>query len=150
MRKLLLILLVASITANGQPLTAPNYIDWGSSIPVEGLVLGFGKSDYAVRSKYDTTLLFKGEDNCVHHFSKKNVYEGMYSSPGVGCLVYHGPAGCPDKWEHFKAICTICLRHIEVKETRWVEQLKDEYAEALEKLDEYQKSVDKLNKKLKQ
>lgn len=87
-----------------------------------------------VVSKYDTTILYKGDDNCSHLFAGKQVYEGMFSSPGIGCCVIHDAAGCPDAWSNEKKICTICLKHVQIKETRTVIKLQDDYEIALEKL----------------
>jgi len=83
----------------------------------------------SVISKYDTTILYKGFDTCKHNFvSEKKPLSA------TTCAVSHGITGCPADWINEKQICTICLKHIQVKEKRDVEQLKDEYTTALEKL----------------
>ena len=99
-----------------------------------GLTTSYGLFDRNVKviSKYDTIILYKGEDNCSHLFAGKQVYEGIFSMST--CCVVHDAAGCPDAWSNEKKICTICLKHIQIKETRTVIKLQDDYEIALEKL----------------
>jgi hypothetical protein len=93
-----------------------------------------------VKSKYDTTVLFEGKHNtyetfiCVHDWAIEKKPEGNYNQV---CAIMHGAAGCSNYWMNQNKICTNCLRHINIKETRWTEpkeQPKDRYKEALEKL----------------
>jgi hypothetical protein len=86
-----------------------------------------------VLSKYDTTVLYNGSAECKHHFVSKKENRLSWATT---CAVNHGPEGCPADWLNEMKICTICLKHIQVKETRYTEPIKDEYTEALNKLNE--------------
>lgn len=91
-----------------------------------------------VKSIYDTSVLYEGRKFeyiiCLHNWTEKDVRNGMYSSPFISCAVYHGETGCPDKWAKFQRICKSCLRWEEIKETRIIEEKKDEFEETLERL----------------
>lgn len=89
----------------------------------------FRSSNEIVSSKYDTTVIYKGGDCKAHHWVGEKIKPSFW-----GCLVNHGAAGCHDDWLNQKSICTNCLRHIQVKETREVQVVKDPYEEALERL----------------
>lgn len=85
-----------------------------------------------VKTKYDTTVLNGGDTIlCPHKFVKKTVSKNYGT-----CAVFHDAAGCPDTWVNEFSICRFCLRHIHVKESRFVEQpAKEEtYDELLNKL----------------
>lgn len=101
------------------------------------LSYGFFDRNVKIVSKHDTTIiLYKGTEDCNHLFAVKQVYEGLFSNYGYCCLVEHGELGCPDKWSNEKKICTICLKHIQIKETRTAIKLQDDYEIALKKLNE--------------
>lgn len=105
-----------------------------------GTIIGSSlQPNYRTFSTYDTTVLNEGDKSCDHNWAVKSVYEGMYSSPGISCLVNHGPGGCPDRWSNEKHICTTCLRHIQIKETVHIEEIKNPYDEALERLEKSKK-----------
>jgi len=91
-----------------------------------------------VVSKYDTTILNIGDEKCLHIFATQ---KPNYSNLGQSCGVFHGAAGCPNNWLNEKRICTKCLRHIQIKEGRTVNELPPPK-------DEYQEALDKLNKKM--
>jgi len=104
--------------------------------PSDGYGLYIDKTTEVV-SKYDTTVIYKGADNCSHKFASKAQPNGLYSGFTMSCDVLHDAAGCPDKWLNEKQICTKCLRHMQIKEDRTVKELpppKDEYQEALDRL----------------
>lgn len=91
------------------------------------------KGDVVV--KYDTSVLYAGKNKCNHSFANEiSSYSGYMGIPGASCAVYHGETGCPDTWYNGKSICIYCYRHIQVKETRYIETPIDVYAETLEKL----------------
>jgi len=116
--------LLISVTASSQSVF--NYD--GISGTVDG-VYYYQPKNTIVHSKYDTTVIYKGGDCKVHSWANEQVQVSSLS-----CLVYHGAAGCPDGWLNQKSICTNCLRHIQVKETREIQVVKDLYEEALERL----------------
>lgn len=135
----LAILIMVSFYSEGQDnmpsLSITPFTDMTLGITTPG-ILSYSLFDRNVKVvlKYDTTILYKGAEDCNHVFAGKQVYEGMFSSPGVSCCVMHDAAGCPDAWSNEKKICTICLKHIQIKETRTVIKLQDDYEIALEKL----------------
>lgn len=86
-----------------------------------------------VTSKYDTVILYKGIKHNHHFVSERKPVKT------ISCLVNHGPEGCPEDWTDIKQICTICLRHIHIKETRITKPKPDEYQEAFEALERLHK-----------
>lgn len=83
-----------------------------------------------VESRYDTTVIYEGVNTIEHQHDWviKDVRDGMFSSDEVSCLVWHGATGCPDKWMNNDEICKICLRKMNVRESRYVvEPPKDDY-----------------------
>jgi hypothetical protein len=133
---------LVSICSNGQDysgsLTYRPQQDLSYSLPLSTTtpgILSYSLFDRNVKivSKYDTTILYKGEDNCIHLFAAKQVYEGTFGGLS-SCCVLHDAAGCPDAWSNEKKICTICLKHIQIKETRTAIKLQDEYELAVERL----------------
>jgi hypothetical protein len=146
MKKVLtLIFIIFTINCTAQLDTSyfstPNAIYLGGSSQLNWVASDIRSVD--VISKYDTVVLNKGNLKCKHHFVSKDVRDGLYSK-SYSCLVNHGAEGCPDTWLHEKQICALCLRHIEVTETRSAKVviIVDEYEEALKKLN---KQNDKNN-----
>ena len=137
MKKLLVLVLIAFSTlsysqysiADSSEITASGigqlYISSGF-----GTISAFGTAaPTKVVIKYDTTILNKGVESCSHKYANE-----QQPISYISCAVYHGESGCPNDWLNRKSICTICLKHIQVVESRIVIQLKDEYTEALNKL----------------
>lgn len=86
-------------------------------------------------SKYDTTILNKGLESCKHDWAIKDNPNGyMGIGKNVSCLVNHGITGCPDEWENYNIICTVCLKHLNISEKRIAEKIVNKYDEALERL----------------
>lgn len=96
----------------------------------------FQSENSTVYSKYDTAVIYKGSDCWSHHWVNEKIKPSFF-----GCLVNHGAAGCPDRWLNQKSICTNCLRHIQVTETREVRVVKDPYEEALERLNKQVQNI---------
>lgn len=128
------LLLITILLVSTKCFSQQSSIDTGYNILYS---FGVGEEGFNVVSKYDTTILNNGKEKCSHSFAKKYAKQGAFSGVYISCLVNHGIAGCPDTWEHYKAICRHCLRHIEVKETKL----------AFKKVDEYDALLEKLNKK---
>lgn len=82
-----------------------------------------------VVSGYDTVILFKGLLRCNHKWAVKETPISY-----ISCAVMHDDTGCPNNWLNEYRICTICLRHENIKETRYVVYPKDEYTEYFNKL----------------
>lgn len=138
MKLLLSLLILCSLNAGAQIGTMPVALPYPTGSLLINETWPIGRSV----SRYDTTILFPGVDSikCAsHHFVSKSVATGMYSTPGIECLVWHGATGCPDKWMNENSICTVCLRHINIKESRTVEIPVDEYQQALDRLNKIQK-----------
>lgn len=93
-----------------------------------------------VCSKLDTTVLFSGIDTASHshvYVSETHPDYQSYSTGTAMTLVYRpcldSHIGCPESWLNQNQICELCLKHINIRETRWYE-------------DKYQKALDRLNK----
>lgn len=88
----------------------------------------------AVSSRMDTTILFKGIDtaNHVHVFATE---EKHWGDENMTLLIWIPPNRLTDGLRDDKQICELCLRHIQIKETRWYE---DKYTKALERLKKIQ------------
>ena len=121
MKKYIIILLLLPFAASSQlrydttVIFAPTY--------------AFRSSNEIVSLKYDTTVIYKGVDCKYHNWVKEKIKTSL-----ISCGVYHDAAGCPNDWLNQKSICTNCLRHIQVKETREVQVVKDPYEEVLKRL----------------
>lgn len=89
----------------------------------------FGFSVGKLKIAYDTTVLNKGLKTCNHDIVGERKKESF-----ISCAVYHGATGCPNDWMNQNYICTICLYHFNIKETREVIQEVDKYEEALKRL----------------
>jgi len=111
------------------PFAASSQLRYDTTVSIIGGIYGFNPSYKIVSSKYDTTVIYKGGDCNRHNWVKEKIQVSFW-----GCGVYHDAAGCPDGWLNQKSICTNCLKHIQVKETREVQVVKDPYEEALERL----------------
>lgn len=94
-----------------------------------------------VCSKLDTAVLFNGIDTSLHSHVYISETNGYYKNYGFTTAVYRpcddSNIGCPETWLNQNQICELCLKHINIKETRWYE-------------DRYQKALDRLNKIKKQ
>lgn len=141
MKKILTaIAIIISLQAVGQNDTINSYtplLGYGYSILNSTLTIRNYHKDEIVISKFDTTILYDGDKKCKHNYaSEQKIDSGFF----ISCDVLHGLAGCPEHWLKERQICTTCLRHIDIKETRRVEVVKNEYEAALERLNK------KLNK----
>lgn len=125
-------MLLGAIKSNAQLYSTitPQYS--GSTITAEWR--GFNSIDVKVVSKYDTTVLFIGMEICTHDWVTKDNGSGYMGIRYTSCAVVHGAGGCPDTWGNYNSICTKCLRHINVKESRVVQGVKSKYDEALDRL----------------
>lgn len=110
-------------------------------------IVCFGQASFftsgIIKSKYDTTVIFKGVDTVNHEHvyvaEKKSTNSlGYYSV----CAAMHDEAGCSKNWLQQFEVCTICLKHIYISETRWVEHKKP----AEHPKDKYKESLEILNK----
>lgn len=136
MKKLFIIALLFSATASAQVDTSKAWFgtisSMGGTFTMPGSNLSVGRLFYTpsrIISTYDTTVLNKGKDSCIHAFVSERQTFSM-----ISCAVYHGDTGCPDNWLNIKSICEHCLRHIHVKETRRAEAIPDRYSELLKKI----------------
>lgn len=124
MDKLIIIaVLFISTSVKGQGITLEGYRLFPNTIEGGGKVV----------SKYDTTIIYKGLAKCQHKIVAE---KEPYSSVTTSCTVNHGWTGCPNDWFNKNYICTICLYHFNIKESRYVEAVPDDYAEAKKRLDE--------------
>lgn len=85
--------------------------------------------------KYDTTVLFNGMDTVEHqHIYVK--HSNITRNQSMSCAAIHDEAGCDWWWANDDVICTICLRNVNVRETRSVKITKvfDPYQDAKERL----------------
>lgn len=93
-----------------------------------------------VYSKMDTTVLFKGIDTAFHlHVYVSDAGPDYTDFTGfITTLEYRncGGLGCPEDWLNENQICELCLKHINIKETRWYE---DRYKNALDRLNKLKK-----------
>jgi len=100
-------------------------------LPIDSIIPIVVPTTNKVIFRYDTTVLFVGIDTtahvCVFAVEKKVL-------PSPVCTTIHGDVGCPDLWLNQKRICTICLRHLLIKEDREIEQIPDPYQQALSRL----------------
>jgi len=110
------------------PFAASSQLSYDTTVTISS-IYGFKPSNEIVSSKYDTTVIYKGVDCKYHNWVKEKIKTSL-----ISCGVYHDAAGCPDGWLNQKSICTNCLRHIQVKETREVQVVKDPYEEVLKRL----------------
>ena len=122
-KAILFLLLIATIsvkaqTFSGQPNT-PTIDSFTTTVLLE-------VPEYY--SKYDTVVLYKGDEKAVlHNWAYKPIEDNVSH-----CLVLHGPLGCENDLKIIFRICITCLRHEQMKETRF---LKDNlYGVTLEKL----------------
>lgn len=70
--------------------------------------------DFELIHTNDTTELDKPiRKGCNHVYINEDV---DYSTIGLSCATSHDPCGCPSAWKSYKAICEICLRHIQINE----------------------------------
>lgn len=134
MKKLIVLIAITLISApsKGQALTgfanivnsSPNMVtaDW------VGLSGGF-PANVEVISTYNTTVLNKGNKDCDHKWAVKIKEISM-----ISCAVMHGAEGCSNNWKNDLRICTECLRHEQITETRTTKTKADKYQEALNKL----------------
>jgi len=138
MKKLLVLVLIAFSTLSYSQYSIADSLVITDSTVTEtliynglfGTISGFSSAAQTkVVSKYDTTILNKGSEKCSHKYANEQQPVSY-----ISCAVYHGESGCPNDWLNRKSICTICLKHIQVVESRTVIVLKDEYTEALNKL----------------
>lgn len=136
MKNILIILLLVSNSLFGQQ--SLFVYDTSATTMVTGLTTGALFSTGSIENyfngkvsyRYDTSILYKGNsNNCEHRFvERKTAFDGRV------CGVSHGAIGCPDRWYKNNSICTKCLKHVHVKETRSIIKEVDEYEEALQKL----------------
>lgn len=131
------IVLLFSIAASGQPQPV---FSLGNSQEILGYSLG-GTDLYRMPTgktivAYDTIVYFVGEKiEHEHQFVKEKKTPDFKA-----CAVMHGPEGCDWNWLKEKQICTVCLRHIFIQETR-------AYIPPPPEVDEYAQAVERLNKK---
>lgn len=95
--------------------------------------------NYKVVSIYDTTVLYKGDERCMHYVVAER---DLPFNPFAGTqlpMYNYGLAGNPKYWLNKNYICTACLYHINIKETRIVKEVPDEYEEALQRLNKIKK-----------
>ena len=82
----------------------------------------------------DTSIIHKGDEDCTHKWVKQSDYINIELGLRASCMVYHGPAGCPNEWPVDFLICKNCLRHIKVSEQReWV-SVENEYNKLVDKI----------------
>jgi len=100
----------------------------------------FLSKDIKIVSKYDTTVLFIGMEICTHDWATKDNFSGYNGMRYASCAVVHDTRGCPDTWDNYNSICAKCLRHINVKEHKIIQEVKIKYDEALERLNKLKKN----------
>lgn len=103
-----------------------------NKLSFSAMVLILNVMSIPLLSQHDIELIYKNDTTelekpirkgCNHVYINEEI-SNSYSGIEMSCTAGHDECGCPLKWKSYKAICEICLRHIQIKQNCEVKYFK--------------------------